>query len=86
MSSYFLEKIYCPEEQRERTNKALRSNGDLSPDHDPRLLASDDFDPVFIEKNYYVGPDVGKKKSESASKAYSLFVKILNEIKKNSNR
>lgn len=41
-----------------------------------------DFDPIFIEKNYYVGPDPGKKKSETPSKAYSLFVKILNETKK----
>ena len=41
-----------------------------------------DFDPIFIEKNYYVGPDQGKKKSETPSKAYSLFVKILNETKK----
>jgi non-homologous end joining protein Ku len=41
-----------------------------------------DFDPIFIEKNYYVGPDPGNKKSETSSKAYSLFVKILNETKK----
>ncbi|CAN5411527.1 hypothetical protein BH18THE2_BH18THE2_39040 [soil metagenome] len=35
----FLEKIYCPEEQRERANKALKLNGDISPDYDPGLLA-----------------------------------------------
>ena len=29
-----------------------------------------------------MGPDPGKKKSETSSKAYSLFVKILNETKK----
>jgi non-homologous end joining protein Ku len=29
-----------------------------------------------------VGPDPGKKKSETSSKAYSLFVRILNETKK----
>lgn len=46
------------------------------------FIDSKDFDPIFIEKNYYVGPDPGKKKSESSSKAYSLFVKILNETKK----
>ena len=46
------------------------------------FIDSEDFDPIFIEKNYYVGPDPGKKKSESSSKAYSLFVKILNETKK----
>jgi DNA end-binding protein Ku len=42
----------------------------------------DEFDPIFIEKNYYIGPDAGKKKNESATKAYSLFVKILNETKR----
>src|ERR687898_142795 len=46
------------------------------------FIDSEDFDPIFIEKNYYVGPDPGKKKSETSSKAYSLFVKILNETKK----
>src|SRR5918996_1087206 len=47
------------------------------------FIDSEDFDPLFIEKNYYIGPDVGttKKKNTtpSISKAYSLFVKILNE-------
>jgi DNA end-binding protein Ku len=46
------------------------------------FIDSDDFDPIFIEKNYYLGPDAGKKKSESAIKAYSLLVRILNETKK----
>ena len=46
------------------------------------FIDSDDFDPIFIEKNYYIGPDAGKKKSESAIKAYALFVRILNETKK----
>jgi DNA end-binding protein Ku len=46
------------------------------------FIKSEEFDPIFIEKNYYVGPDLGKKKTEAASKAYSLFVKILNETKK----
>jgi DNA end-binding protein Ku len=52
------------------------------------FIDSEDFDPLFIEKNYYIGPDVGitkkKKKntSPSNSKAYSLFVKILNETNK----
>src|ERR671939_598050 len=40
---------------------------------------SEEFDPIFIEKNYYVGPDPGKKKTGVSSKAYSLLVKILNE-------
>src|SRR5919197_2275550 len=43
----------------------------------------EEFDPIFIEKNYYVGPDHGKKKkNETSTKAYSLFVKILNETNK----
>jgi DNA end-binding protein Ku len=46
------------------------------------FIDSDDFDPIFIEKNYYIGPDAGKKKSESAIKAYALLVRILNETKK----
>jgi hypothetical protein len=33
-----LDKIYCPEEQRERANKTLRLNGGT--DYDPRLLAA----------------------------------------------
>jgi DNA end-binding protein Ku len=45
------------------------------------FIKSEEFDPIFIEKNYYVGPDL-KKKTEASSKAYSLFVKILNETKK----
>jgi hypothetical protein len=36
----FLEKIYCPEEQREQANKALQLNGDIYPDHDSKLLAA----------------------------------------------
>ena len=47
------------------------------------FIESEEFDPIFIEKNYYVGPDIGKKKSAGiSSKAYSLFVKILNETNK----
>ena len=51
------------------------------------FIDSEDFDPLFIEKNYYIGPDSGatkKKKntSPSISKAYSLFIKILNETNK----
>ncbi len=42
----------------------------------------EEFDPIFIEKSYYIGPDPGKKKTEASAKAYSLFVKILNETKK----
>src|SRR5829696_3528620 len=46
------------------------------------FIDAEEFDPIFIEKNYYVGPDTGKKRTELPSKAYSLLVKILNETKK----
>ncbi len=46
------------------------------------FIESEEFDPIFIEKNYYVGPDPGKKKTEAATKAYSLLVKILHETGK----
>jgi DNA end-binding protein Ku len=46
------------------------------------FIKSEEFDPIFIEKNYYVGPYPGKKKTEASIKAYSLLVKILNETKK----
>ena len=49
------------------------------------FIESEEFDPIFIEKSYYIGPDLGKKKKTAAgisSKAYSLFVKILNETNK----
>jgi DNA end-binding protein Ku len=47
------------------------------------FMESEEFDPIFIEKNYYVGSNLGKKKTAAiSSKAYSLFVKILNETNK----
>jgi DNA end-binding protein Ku len=49
------------------------------------FIESEEFDPIFIENNYYVGPDTGKKKNNTngiSSKAYSLLVKILNETNK----
>jgi DNA end-binding protein Ku len=46
------------------------------------FIEAEEFDPIFVEKNYYVGPDPGKKKTEASSKAYSLLVKILHETKK----
>jgi DNA end-binding protein Ku len=46
------------------------------------IIKSEEFDPIFIEKNYYVGPDPGKKKVEAATRAYSLLVKILRETNK----
>jgi DNA end-binding protein Ku len=49
------------------------------------FIKSEEFDPIFIEKSYYIGPDLGKNKNKTggiSSKAYSLFVKILNETNK----
>ena len=54
------------------------------------FINSEEFDPLFIEKSYYVGPDTGKQNKSVnnttsntiPAKAYSLFVKILNETKK----
>ena len=54
------------------------------------FINSEEFDPLFVEKSYYVGPDIGKQKkgvnnttsNPIPAKAYSLFVKILNETKK----
>src|SRR5918999_3459752 len=53
------------------------------------FINSEEFDPLFTEKSYYVAPDTGKKNNGNdkatntiPAKAYSLFVKILNETKK----
>jgi DNA end-binding protein Ku len=52
------------------------------------FINSDDLDPLYIEKNYYIGPDNGRNKRNKSNlppitnKAYSLFVKILNETNK----
>jgi DNA end-binding protein Ku len=59
------------------------------------FIDSEDFDPIFIEKNYYIGPETGTEKNKkknnkskgnaaasSSNKAYSLFVKILHETNK----
>jgi DNA end-binding protein Ku len=52
------------------------------------FIDSEDFDPIFIEKNYYIGPETGTKKNKNkanaaaSNKAYSLFVKILHETNK----
>jgi DNA end-binding protein Ku len=46
------------------------------------FIEADEFDPIFIEMNYYVGPDPGKKKTEASTRAYSLLVKILHETGK----
>jgi DNA end-binding protein Ku len=46
------------------------------------FIGADEFDPIFVEKNYYIGPDPGKKKTEASTRAYSLLVKILHETGK----
>src|ERR671910_1477022 len=46
------------------------------------FIGSEEFDPIFIEKSYYVGPDPGKKKTATSNRANSLFVKILHETRK----
>jgi DNA end-binding protein Ku len=51
------------------------------------FIDSEDFDPIFIEKNYYIGAETGTKNKNKANaaasnKAYSLFVKILHETNK----
>jgi DNA end-binding protein Ku len=46
------------------------------------FIESGELDPIFIEKSYYIGPESGKKAAKISSKAYSLFVKILNETSK----
>ena len=46
------------------------------------FIKSEGFDPIFIERNYFVGSDPGKKKVEAATRAYSLLVKILHETGK----
>jgi DNA end-binding protein Ku len=52
------------------------------------FIDSEDFDPIFIEKDYYIGPETGTKKKKNkanaaaSNKAYSLFVKILHETNK----
>ncbi|MFB5601023.1 MAG: Ku protein, partial [Nitrososphaeraceae archaeon] len=52
------------------------------------FIHADELDPLYIEKNYYIGPDsrsnTKKNKNSSAivNKAYSLFIRILNETNK----
>jgi len=70
---------YVVLEKEEIENIKLKTNNTIEV---KEFIGPEEFDPIFIGKNYYVGPDPGKKKSEASSKAYSLFVKILNETKK----
>ena len=41
-----------------------------------------EFDPLFVEKSYYVAPDVKKGTSTTLDKAYSLLVRVLKENNK----
>jgi DNA end-binding protein Ku len=70
---------YVVIEKEELDNIKLKSTNTIEI---KEFIEANDFDPIFVEKNYYIGPDPGKKKVESAVKAYSLFVKILNETGK----
>jgi DNA end-binding protein Ku len=71
--------IYVVLEKEEIENIKLKTTNTIEV---KEFIKSEEFDPIFIEKNYYVGPDPGKKKVEAASRAYSLLVKILNETNK----
>lgn len=50
------------------------------------FIRAQDFDPIFVENTYYIAPaeKTTKKKngSNTLSKAYSLFVNVLNETKR----
>lgn len=71
---------YVVLEKEEIENIKLKSTNTIEV---KEFIDAEEFDAIFIEKNYYIGPDDGKKKnSQIPSKAYSLFVKILNETKK----
>ena len=43
------------------------------------FIEAKDFDPILIERSYYVAPDT---KRGAADKAYSLLVRVLNETNK----
>src|ERR671930_237272 len=54
------------------------------------FIKTEDFDPIFVEKSYYIAPASNNKNSNNntttitslPSKAYSLFVNALNETKR----
>jgi DNA end-binding protein Ku len=71
---------YVVLEKEEMDNVRLKSTNTIEI---KEFINAKEFDPIYIEKNYYVGPDPGKhKNSQTSNKAYSLFVKILNETNK----
>src|SRR5919202_42355 len=45
------------------------------------FIDSKDFDPLLIEKSYYVAPEKNKKTS-AIDKAYTLFARVINETNK----
>jgi DNA end-binding protein Ku len=72
------ERLCCARE-REIENIKLKTTNTIEV---KEFIKSEEFDPIFIEKNYYVGPDPGKKKTDASTRAYSLLVKILHETGK----
>ena len=71
---------YVVLEKEEMDNIRLKSTNTIEI---KEFINAKEFDPIYIEKNYYVGPDPGKHKNgQTSNKAYSLFVKILNETNK----
>ena len=67
-----MDKIYCPEEQRERATKALKLNGGPTSayDYDPRLLAasSSNRKPTLrIKRLSFSGPGIKLKGASSSS-------------------
>lgn len=78
-----LEKIYCPEEERERALKALRLNGDISPDYNPRLLAASSVakkPTIRIKRLSFSDPDSGIKLKEAPSIQGQVLLKEKREV------
>ena len=72
----FLDKIYCPEEQRERATKALRLNGGLDYNHiTERLLAASSLKKkptIRIKRLGYSGPGIKLKGASSIQRRLQL--------------
>jgi hypothetical protein len=64
----FLEKIYCPEEQRERANKAL-------PNYYPRLLAASSIKKKpTVQKSFQIFRQLMEQEKRKAEKALRLVL------------
>lgn len=46
------------------------------------FINMNDFDPIFVEKSYYVAPDIKRGTTAILDKAYSLLVRVLKESDK----